>query len=359
MSTHALQTAAADEVEPRDSASLDILVKALMAGLATILTARISAQAVVVAAVLATLAAEGVKQFVKRRNWGIKRVGFLVALTMLLGSIDSKVARGARKALGGSSHVLDVFGHGAAQVVLTTTAATAITVSAVTVPELATGRSILSDRDSTFFSHQKSDNLTIRGTEGTLDIGPGQLGRLLFEANAGERLFVEVTDSNIGATTLSLQDPDGVQVGYATYAYDFLDTRQLPATGTYSVVLDPLARLSGRATVRVLRVPPDAIETALLSEEAQPVTFNTTIGQNAKLEFEGKAGDRVFVEITDSNIGTTTLSVRDPAGNELPGATYAYNFLDTQRLSATGTYKAVLDPWNNNSGRASVRITRD
>src|SRR5215218_5308328 len=112
MSTQALHTAAANEVEAQDSASLDILVKALMAGLATILTARISAQAAVVAAVLATLAAEAVKQFVKRRNWGIKRVGFLVALTMLLGSIDSKVARGARKALGGSSHVLDVFAHG-------------------------------------------------------------------------------------------------------------------------------------------------------------------------------------------------------------------------------------------------------
>jgi hypothetical protein len=82
MSTHALQTAAANRVEAQDSATLDILAKALIAGVATILTARISAQAAVVAAVLATLAAEGVKQFVKRRNWGIKRVGFLVAMTL-------------------------------------------------------------------------------------------------------------------------------------------------------------------------------------------------------------------------------------------------------------------------------------
>jgi hypothetical protein len=76
MSTHSLQIAAAEEVEPqqgptreaRDSASLEILVKSLLAGLAALITARFGAQAAVVAAVLATLAAEGVRQLVKRRN---------------------------------------------------------------------------------------------------------------------------------------------------------------------------------------------------------------------------------------------------------------------------------------------------
>ena len=64
------------------------------------LTARIGPAAAVAAAVLATLAAEGVRQVVKRRRWGVKRLGFLVTLTVALGSIDGKVAHVARRAFG-------------------------------------------------------------------------------------------------------------------------------------------------------------------------------------------------------------------------------------------------------------------
>lgn len=339
MSTHALQTAAAKRAEARDSVTLDVLVKALVAGVTVALTSRLGIEAAVASAVLATFVAEGVKQFLKRRNWGIKRVGFLVALTTALGSIDTNVGRGARKVLGEGSRVLDVVTSGAGRVALTTAAATA-TVTAVAVPQLVTG---------------SSGDLTLRGTQGTVDIGPGQIARLSFDARAGERVFVEITESDIGATLLSLQDPAGKELPGATYAYKFLDTQRLASSGTYDVVLDPLAELSGTATVRVLRVPPDVVEAVQL-KEAQRGTFNTVIGQNAALQFTGVAGERVFVEITDSNLGTTTLSLHGPDGNELPGATYAYRFLDTQRLPASGTYRVVLDPWDNNYGRASVRV---
>jgi hypothetical protein len=304
MSTHALQTAAAGEVEARDSATLEILVKALMAGSATVLTASLGAKAAVLAAVLATCAGEGVRQFVKRRNWGVRRVAFLVALTVALSQVDSRVARGAQKTLGGS-HFLDTVAQGTGQIVLTTTAAAALTVSAVTVPELAAGKSLLSDRESTFFSEQPAEPSapgakpsspapkpsspaaktntpgaktntpgpktntpgTKPGTSGNLEspfrktfrIGRGNVGRLTFTGEAGERVFVRVTGSTITTADLGLFGAgDELLASSVVHSGDsYLDTRRLPADGSYSVRLDPWGTDSGRAKVTVTRREPD------------------------------------------------------------------------------------------------------
>ena len=252
MSTHALRAAAGGETEAQDSATLEILLKALMAGLATILTARIGAIAAVAAAVAATLATEGVHQLARRRNWGVKRVGLLVAATVALGSIDSKLARGARRLFGEGSRVVDAVAQGAGHVVLTTTAATALTVSAVTVPELATGVSILADRPSTFFSARETDR-EAPDLERTFEITLGRVGRLAFDAERGDRVFVELTDATTGTTTLTLQAPDGSSLA-STYAYPYLDTTRLPATGTYTVTVDPWDNNSGSVTLRIVRV---------------------------------------------------------------------------------------------------------
>jgi len=311
MSTHALQTAAAGEVEARDSVTLEILVKALMAGSATVLTASLGAKAAVLAAVLATCAAEGVRQFVKRRNWGVRRVGFLVALTVALSQVDSLVARGAYKAPGGS-HLLDAVAQGAGQIVLTTTAAAALTVTAVTVPELATGKSLLSDRESTFFSEQPAEPSTPGattntpgtkphtpgtkpdtpgtkpgtqpGTSGhsespfrkTFWIGRGKVGRLTFPGEVGERVFVRVTGSTISTADLRLYGAgDEVLASSVVHSGDsYLDTRRLPRSGSYSVRLDPWSTHSGRATVAVVEVAPDPVETVVSSEAGRSATMS-------------------------------------------------------------------------------------
>jgi hypothetical protein len=249
MSIQALHTAAAEEGKPprratpeaRDSATLEILVKALMAGLAATLTARFGAQAAVAAAVLATLVAEGARQLVKRRKWGVKRVGFLVALTAVLGSIDSKVARGARKVFGHGSRVLHLFAGGAGQVALTTVAATTIAVSAaVTVPDLV-------DRGA----HLSGAAAVV--DERTFVLSSGEIGELTFDADAGERVFVELTDSTTGTTTLTLESPGGESLA-STYAYPYLDTTALPESGTYRAIVDPWQTNSGQATIRVAPV---------------------------------------------------------------------------------------------------------
>jgi hypothetical protein len=351
MSTHSLHTAADEEAEPqhtptreaRDSASLEILVKSLLAGLAALITARFGAQAAVAAAVLATLVAEGVRQLVKRRNWSIKRVGFLVALTVALGSFDSKVGRAVRKGLGNSARALHVLASGTGQVVFTTVAATTIAVSAtVAVPELA-------DR-----AH--GDNSVALGGERTFDLSAGEIGTLKFDARAGDRVFVELTDATMGTTTLTLESPSRESIA-STYAFNYLDTTLLPETGTYRAIVDPWQTSSGRAMLRVHQVPPDVVEIVDLSEKTRPVDLRMTTGQNAEVRFEGVAGERVFVELTDATMGTATLTLESPSGESI-ASTYAYTYLDTTRLPETGTYRAVVDPWQANSGRATLRVVR-
>jgi hypothetical protein len=75
---------------------------------------------------------------------------------------------------------------------LTTAAATTIAVSAtVAVPEVA-------DR-------VHGGNSVALGGAKTFDLSAGEIGTLRFDARAGERVFVEMTDSTTGMTTLTLE----------------------------------------------------------------------------------------------------------------------------------------------------------
>src|SRR5918995_454423 len=104
---------------------------------------------------------------------------------------------------------------------------------------------------------------------------------------------------------------------------------------------------SGSATLAHYDVPPDVL--ASIVPGGSPVFVSTDVpGQNAKVLFDGVAGQRVSLEATDVVMSccTTAVSILRPDGKTLASATVGANggFLDTQTLPSSGTYTILVDP---------------
>ena len=199
---------------------------------------------------------------------------------------------------------------------------------------------------------------------------PGENASASFDAVAGQRVSLEVTDVTIGTSTccsarVSLLRPDGRSLATVTVGTNggFLDATALPSTGTYTVLVDPQSTNVGEATLTLHDVPPDVTET--VAAGGAPVTAATTApGQNALVTFAGTAGQRVSVAIADVTVGTSTccslrVSVLRPDGRILVAPLFVGTnggFVDATTLPVTGTYTIVVDPQGADTGAVSLAV---
>ena len=200
---------------------------------------------------------------------------------------------------------------------------------------------------------------------------PGENARLTFAGSAGQRISLLLTDVAIGtsnccAARVSIARPDGGTLLSPTYfgaRGGFVDTRVLPATGTYTMLVDPQNDGVGSATLTLYEVPPDVTGT-LVPGGASVGVATTTPGQNARLTFAGAAGQRVSIGLTDVTIGTSSccaakVSVTKPDGTALVSAGYVGTkggFVDTRTLPATGTYTVLVDPQDEDTGGMTLTL---
>ncbi len=199
----------------------------------------------------------------------------------------------------------------------------------------------------------------------------GDTVRLAFDGQAGQRVSLKLTNVTIGtsgccSSKVSIVGPTGATILSPTYfgtSGGFVDTKTLPLTGTYRILLDPQGTATGGATVTLYDVPPDTLES--IEPGGDPVTATTTVpGQNARLVFSGVAGRQVSVKLTDVTIGSSgsasaKISILKPDGSTLVGATYfgtSGGFLDAKVLPVSGAYAIVLDPQSNAVGNATVTL---
>jgi len=110
--------------------------------------------------------------------------------------------------------------------------------------------------------------------------------------------------------------------------------------------------------------------TAVLGANAGAASFNitpggqavtvtiSTAGTNATASFAGTAGQRVSLNITGSTIGSFKVSLLKPNGSAVftISATRTARFVDTNTLPVNGTYKLVVDPTNNYTGKVTLQL---
>src|SRR5918911_3643058 len=146
---------------------------------------------------------------------------------------------------------------------------------------------------------------------------------LTFSGQAGQRVSLALTNVTIGtsnccSTLVSIRKPDGTVLGSAVNVGTlggFVDTKTLPVTGTYTILVDPQGTATGSITLRLYDVPADA--TAAITPGGPAVTVSTTVpGQNAQASFTGTAGQRVSLKV-GPNCCTTKISILKPDGTIL------------------------------------------
>ncbi|NOT56638.1 MAG: hypothetical protein HOP18_18730 [Deltaproteobacteria bacterium] len=171
---------------------------------------------------------------------------------------------------------------------------------------------------------------------------PGQNAQLTFPGTTGQRILVYINNAAV-AGGYSITNPDGTTlVGSSMSTGAYLDTRVLPQTGTYTVLMNPTGSAMGSATFTVYDVPAD-VTGAIPPGIATTVTVPTP-GQAARLTFSGTAGQKASLLINNTTISAGAVVINKPDGAWLASIAITAGFLDAVTLPVTGTYTVVIDP---------------
>jgi RHS repeat-associated protein len=196
------------------------------------------------------------------------------------------------------------------------------------------------------------------GTKTTVTIGTaGENAVRSFDATAGQKLTLTVTDNSIGSVTFTVVSPSGALVtSFPTSETNaFSDTFTLPAeTGTYTLTVDPRGQLTHSVTVELDSVP-DNTGSMLVGTETT-VAIGTA-GENAVRSFSGTAGQQLTLTMTGNSIGSVTLTVLSPTNGFVADlSTAASSAANAFALPATGTYTIIVDPAGQLTGMLTIEL---
>jgi uncharacterized protein YhfF len=189
---------------------------------------------------------------------------------------------------------------------------------------------------------------------------PGQNASLSFAGSAGQRVSLKVDQSNCCGTNVSITNPDGTTLVPTTLLGidgGFIDTRTLPQTGTYRILVDPRTTATGVVTLTLYNVPPDV--TGTIAPGGAAVTLTTTTpGQNASATFTAAAGSSHTLTISASCC-ELRVSVLRPDGTVLAGPSSFGLQGGTLPFSApvAGTYTIVVDPQATSTGSVTLALS--
>jgi len=200
---------------------------------------------------------------------------------------------------------------------------------------------------------------------------PGQNAAFTFDGLAGERVSLKLSDVSIGTSCcssakISILTPDGTSLLSATSfgtSGGFIDTKTLPQTGAYRIVVDPQSNAVGSVTLTLYDVPDDPTGTIAVGGPSSTLTLDVP-GLNGWRSFAGTAGRTVTLKLTSVTIGTSCcssakVSVLRPDGTTLVSPA---NFGTTGKtlsfsLPVSGTYSIFVDPQSNATGSVTLALS--
>jgi hypothetical protein len=202
--------------------------------------------------------------------------------------------------------------------------------------------------------------MSVGGTSTVSIAAANKVGLMIFEGTAGQLISLKTLNSTISSTAISIFDPFGTQLGTTTNVgtgSGFVDTRALPTTGTYTILVDPASSNTGSIDLNP-QVVQDLIGSITPGGSAVNLTV-ATAGQNARLIFTGSATQRISLQATNSTIGSYYASYLNPEGISLGAPTFlgtGSGFVEPVTLSSTGTHTLLIDPSGSNTGNTTLTM---
>jgi len=194
---------------------------------------------------------------------------------------------------------------------------------------------------------------------------PGQRMELTFNGTAGQRVSLLVSSVSGGIVgNLQIVEPDGSTQIYNNCACSglFSGVVNLPATGIYTIVLNPGNTATGTDSFTLYDIPPDVTGTTSVGQA--PTNYTTAApGQAIRVSFMGAASQSVTVNVvlvsstpSGACYNITTLK---PDGNTLRGDGSCSSGYSSGSLilPAAGTYTMVVAPNSASIGTFSIGVS--
>lgn len=191
---------------------------------------------------------------------------------------------------------------------------------------------------------------------------------LTFEGTPDRQISGHVDDVTIGSsdccsTVVALYSAEGTPIG-APWRVGrngaVIDAFTLPATGRYTLVVDPEGEETGNLTLTLYPLPPNIAWSLAINGPALTTAISTP-GQNSHMEFFGTAGQRVTITVTNNTLCGVQVSLyreEQPALTSFATTACTHSFqLPTQTLPETGPYLIFIDPSYGNIGSLTLNVT--
>jgi hypothetical protein len=186
-----------------------------------------------------------------------------------------------------------------------------------------------------------------------------------FDGTAGQRVSLKLSSVTIGpsgccSTKVSILKPDGTTLVAPTNVGTlggFLDAKTLPATGTYTIFVDPQGSATGSITLTLYDVHADLTGTIVPGGPAVTVT-TTTPGQNARLTFSATTAQRVSVKVAPLCCSTKVSILRPDGTTQVAPVSLGTTggLVGPTTLPVSGTYTLVVDPQNSTIGGITLTL---
>lgn len=192
---------------------------------------------------------------------------------------------------------------------------------------------------------------------------PGVVANLTFQGRAGQLVFVHIPYSTLPDQCggFDLKGPAGqlITTGCTVGGEGYIDTTKLPVTGKYTIAIDPSERGTGQT--RLLLVLPAEHEHMLTLNGSSVTARFAKPGDTAAWRFTGSAGQRVYVDVTNSTINQCGGFALYGPGNKLLDTGCILSGRgdisdDGTVLPASGQYTITLDPSRWITGEATIRV---
>lgn len=213
-----------------------------------------------------------------------------------------------------------------------------------------------------YYPVDRHTTISIDGAATSLAVDiPGSVGTLTFTGTAGQIVFADVPSSTLPdmCGVLWLIGPSGspLSSGCVINGAGLIDRTVLPATGSYTLRLDPAGPVIGSVQVRLTSATD---QTATITAGGPAVTaVISQPGAMSRFTFTATAGQAFTLDAIGSTFGDQcgTFTIVDAAGRFVAGACVigGHGSMTTPKLAA-GAYTVVVDPPNTTTGQATLRL---
>ena len=216
---------------------------------------------------------------------------------------------------------------------------------------------------------------TFADIAGTISVGTpltattataGQNARYTFSGTSGQQLSMNLSGNTYvgcNAVVVSVLKSDGTTLastGICNGATGFMDSFTLPATDTYTVLVNPQGTTTGSVTL-LLNTFADVVGGPITV--GTPVTATTTVaGQNAFYTFSGTSGQQLSMNLSGNTYvgcNAVVVSVLKSDGTTLASTGIcngSTGFMDSFTLPATDTYTVFVNPQGTTTGSVTMLL---